>query len=238
MLACVSPCVYERPREHYKTYCGFCDPSGGSSDSFTLAIGHKDLASKVLIVDALREVRPPFNPSEVVAEFSQLLLKGYGVSKVYGDRYAGEWPKEQFGRHGVRYEQSAKPKSDLYIDLLAAINSKRVALLDHARLLSQLCGLERRVSRAGKDSIDHAPGAHDDLANCVAGLVAATLSKHGGYTLEPFQVGYIDADAPARADAPAQQADPDGAQEWHQMRLHNYLTQFGAYGFGPPWGQV
>ena len=235
MLACVSPCVYERPREHYKTYCGFCDPSGGSSDSFTLAIGHKDLASKVMIVDALREVRPPFNPSEVVAEFSQLLLKSYGISTVVGDRYAGEWPKEQFSKHGVRYEQSAKAKSDLYIDLLAAINSRRVDLLDHARLLSQLCGLERRVSRAGKDSIDHAPGAHDDLANCVAGLVAAALSKHGGYTLEPFQPGYIDADAPPEA---RQQADPDGAKEWHQMRLHNYLAQFGAYGFGPPFGRI
>jgi hypothetical protein len=30
-------------------------------------------------------------------------------------------------------------------------------------------GLERRTTRAGKDSIDHAPGAHDDLINSVAG---------------------------------------------------------------------
>ena len=72
-----------------------------------------------------------------------------------------------------------------------------------------------------------------NLANCVAGLVAAALSKHGGYTLEPFQPGYIDADAPPEA---RQQADPDGAKEWHQMRLHNYLAQFGAYGFGPAMG--
>ena len=37
------------------------------------------------------------------------------------------------------------------------------------RLVNQLCGLERRVGRSGKDSIDHGPGAHDDLANSVAG---------------------------------------------------------------------
>src|SRR5215468_7553125 len=105
-----------------------------------------------MIVDALREAKPPFNPSEVVAEFAHLLAS-YGISKVVGDRYAGEWPKEQFGKHGIRYEQSAKPKSDLYIDLLAAINSKRVALLDHPRLISQLVGLERRTARSGRDSI-------------------------------------------------------------------------------------
>ena len=30
------------------------------------------------------------------------------------------------------------------------------------------------MSRAGKDSIDHAPHGHDDLANCVAGVADAT----------------------------------------------------------------
>jgi hypothetical protein len=35
-------------------------------------------------------------------------------------------------------------------------------------MISQLCNLERRVSRAGKDSIDHPPGAHDDLINSAA----------------------------------------------------------------------
>ena len=44
----------------------------------------------------------------------------------------------------------------------------------HDRLVSQIVGLERRVSRAGKDSIDHAPHGHDDLANVVAGVADAT----------------------------------------------------------------
>ena len=43
--------------------------------------------------------------------------------------------------------------------------------LDHPRLVNQLIGLERRTSRAGKDSIDHVPGGHDDVANAVAGAV-------------------------------------------------------------------
>src|SRR5262249_26220900 len=45
--------------------------------------------------DALREVRPPFSPESVVAEFADLLNR-YSVSTITGDRYAGEWPREQF----------------------------------------------------------------------------------------------------------------------------------------------
>ena len=32
---------------------------------------------------------------------------------------------------------------------------------------------ERRTSRIGRDTIDHAPGGHDDLANAVAGALVA-----------------------------------------------------------------
>jgi len=35
--------------------------------------------------------------------------------------------------------------------------------------VNQLTGLERRTARSGKDSIDHGPSGHDDLANAVAG---------------------------------------------------------------------
>jgi hypothetical protein len=56
--------------------------------------------------------------------------------------------------------------------MLPAINSRQVELLDDPRLIAQIVGLERRVARGGRDSIDHPPGGHDDLANSVAGLVA------------------------------------------------------------------
>jgi hypothetical protein len=59
----------------------------------------------------------------------------------------------------------------LYRDALPLLNSGRVELLDVPRLAAQLCSLERRTVRGGKDSIDHPPGAHDDLANAVAGVV-------------------------------------------------------------------
>ena len=74
-------------------------------------------------------------------------------SKVTGDRYAGEWPVARFREHGIAFEQSARPKSDLYHDLLPLLNAQRVELLDSQRLLMQLVGLERRVSRQGKDRL-------------------------------------------------------------------------------------
>jgi hypothetical protein len=141
-----------------------------------MAISHRE-GDKV-IIDAIRERRPPFSPEQVVDEFAGL-LKSYHVTKIQGDRYAGEWPREQFKKRGISYEPCEPPKSDLYRDLLPLINSGRVELLDHPRLISQLANLERRTARSGKDSIDHAPGAHDDVANAVAGAMWATASRAG-----------------------------------------------------------
>lgn len=171
---CTRPDPLELPPISRTPYRAFVDPSGGSNDSMTLAVGHRT-GDGVVVVDALRERRPPFSPDDVVAEFAGL-LKEYGVRRVVGDRYAGEWPRERFSAHGVTYEPAAKPKSDLYRDLLPAVNSRRIELPSNDRLLNQLAGLERRTGRGGKDSIDHSPGAHDDLANAVAGL--ASLSAN------------------------------------------------------------
>jgi hypothetical protein len=50
-------------------------------------------------------------------------------------------------------------------------------------LANQLCGLERRTARGGRDSIDHAPGAHDDLANCVAGAIVSAINFNTGFII-------------------------------------------------------
>jgi hypothetical protein len=151
-------------------YHAFVDPAGGSGqDSMTLAVGHRE--GETSIVDAVREVKPPFSPEATVQEFGEL-LKLYRVTKVRGDRYAGEWPREQFRKHGIQYEVAAMGKSDLYRDLLPTLNSGKLELLDLPKLRTQLQKLERRTARGGKDSIDHPPGQHDDLANVVGGLVS------------------------------------------------------------------
>jgi hypothetical protein len=101
--------------------------------------------------------------------------------RVSGDRYAGEFPCELFRKHGVKYELAKLTKSDLFRDLLPMLNSGRITLPRHDRLIAQLVGLERQVSRLGKDTISHAAvaGAHDDVANACAGV--ATLAKKPAY---------------------------------------------------------
>jgi hypothetical protein len=156
------------------TYRAFVDPSGGSEDSMTLAIAHKTpKPEEQIVIDALREARPPFSPEAVVDDFAAL-CKLYRINKVIGDHFGGEFVKEPFRKQGISYQIAKQPKSDLYRDLLPLLNSGRIMLPKHDRTIGQIVGLERRVTRAGKDSIDHGPHGHDDLANAVAGAADAT----------------------------------------------------------------
>ena len=52
-------------------------------------------------------------------------------------------------------------------------------------MVAQFVGLERRAARSGKDTVDHAPGAHDDVANSVAGVVSLLSDR-----AEPGMVGF------------------------------------------------
>jgi hypothetical protein len=176
----------ELPRVEGTRCVAFTDPSGGSQDSFTLAIAHEQ--DSVAVLDAVRERRPPFSPDGVVQEFCEL-LKLYGVSRVEGDRYAGEWPRERFKEHGVEYRTADKTKSDIYQALLPGVNSGKVELLDHKRLKAQSEGLERRVSRGGKDSIDHGPGGRDDVCNAAAGALVRVLGKKEVLEVGPGNIG-------------------------------------------------
>ena len=166
VASCVGDHVERAPLTEHAPYFAFTDPSGGSSDSFTLAIGHCE--GERVVIDSIREVVPSFSPEQVIDDFARL-IRSYGVARIVGDRYAGEFPREQFRKRGIHYAVADAPKSDLYRDLLPLLNSGRIVLPKSDRLVSQLCGLERRTSRAGRDSIDHSPGTHDDLANAVAG---------------------------------------------------------------------
>jgi len=99
------------------------------------------------------------------------------VHEILGDRYAGEWPRERFREYGIDYEPAEKPKSAIYQEFLAVINSSRCELLDNARMIGQLCSLERRTARGGRDSIDHPPGLHDDIANAAAGVLVQVAGE-------------------------------------------------------------
>jgi hypothetical protein len=186
------------------SYRAFVDPSGGSQDSMTLAVAYRTpKPTEATVVVAAREVRPPFSPAAVVEDFAAL-LKSYRINKVTGDHWGGEFVKEPFRQHGIAYELADRPKSDLFRDLLPMLNAQRVILPRHDRLIAQIAGLERRVSRAGKDSIDHAPHGHDDLANAVAGVCAVAAKP--AYNLD------------ALADLPADHSS--AADQWYRAKLN------------------
>jgi hypothetical protein len=177
--AAVVPGRYELPRIDGVQYAGFCDPSGGSADSMTLAIAHPE--GDRAILDLVREIKPPFSPDDVAREFSDALTS-YGIARVRGDRYGGVWPRERFAAHGVDYMPATKTKSDYYLAALPLLNAGRIELLDNTRLTTQLAKLERRTARGGKDSVDHprGPGQHDDLINAAAGALVLAAEGAAG----------------------------------------------------------
>lgn len=161
--------VRERAPEPSVSYVSFVDAASGSGgDAFALALAHRDGARAVL--DVCRAWRPPFNPSGVIAEVSDL-LKRYGLRATQGDRYAPGFVAEGFRREGISYEPSDLDKSALYLELLPLLNAGQVVLLDQSELLRELRSLERRRGPTGKDRVTHPPGGHDDRANAAAGAL-------------------------------------------------------------------
>ena len=167
MLACVDG-VRERPPQIGKhQYISFTDPSGGSNDLMVTAIGHRE--DDLIVVDCLREITAPFDSESAATEFAHL-FRSYGITTTHGDRYAARWNTQAFEKRGIEYRHSELAKSALYLNFLPHLNGKTIRLLDHARSISQICSLERRTSRGGRDVIDHPPQTHDDCANAIAGL--------------------------------------------------------------------
>lgn len=174
----VVPQRYELAPMRDIAYSGFIDfASGSGSDSLTLAISH--LESNTAVLDCMYEQRPPFSPSDTMREVIEICRR-YGVHTLCGDHWGGMFPREYLIDDGITYRVSPKPKSDLYRDVLPHIRSGRVQLLDHPRLIQQFCGLERRVARGGKDSIDHGPAGHDDCCNAATGSLLMSLRGGAG----------------------------------------------------------
>jgi hypothetical protein len=221
--AATMPGLHERPPVPGVRYTAFVDPSGGGADSMTLAIAHQERDRSVL--DCLREARPPFSPEAVIAEFVGA-LQSYRIAMVVGDRFGGEFAREPFRKAGIEYRLSAAAKSDLYRDVLPLINSGRVELLDHRRLVAQFTGLERRTSRGGRDSIDHAPGAHDDVCNAAAGALLAAMRADQGMSRELIRfcltagAGEVDplyAGHSSRSDYPRKEPNEEDQSPPHRL---------------------
>jgi hypothetical protein len=126
-----------------------------------------------------------FDPTAAVTKFAAL-LRQYRITRVVGDRYAGEWPKRAFEAEGVAYVMTDYTKSDLYAAVEPVLNAGRVVLLDLPKLLAQWIGLVRKGAK-----IDHASGEHDDWSNAAAGAIVHTLANGAPMTEAEFDAAVI-----------------------------------------------
>jgi hypothetical protein len=155
------------PFTRQRSYSAFIDTSGGRGDDAAIAIAHRHEGK--VVIDLLRRFPSPHDPHEIVRRMSELLHK-YDVNCATGDAYSAEWATQAFSSCGIHLTNSAKNRSQLYLELLPRLCSKEIELPDNERLVNQLASLERRTRSGGRDVVDHAPGAHDDLSNVVAGV--------------------------------------------------------------------
>ena len=157
-LEVVEGCVGDY-REHAPArgtlYRAFVDPASGSGGRYD--VGDRAQGQPEISSSSMRSVRrgPILSPTAVVDDLPLCSSP---------TRHQSDWRplrrrvrEGAFRKHGISYESCKQPKSDLYRDLLPLLNSGRITLPRNDRLVAQIVGLERRVSRAGKDSIDHAP---------------------------------------------------------------------------------
>lgn len=181
ITAAVMPGRFEIPPLPGVQYFGFADPSGGKADSFALGVGHWE--NDRVILDCLRGIRPPFSPAEATAELAEV-AKRYGVSTIHGDRYAGEWPGEEFAKHEIHYRPSTRDRTAIYSEAQVLFSTGRASILDNPDLFRELLGLERRSRPGAKTTIDHRRGLHDDMANVACGVLL--LAHEAG---DPGEIG-------------------------------------------------
>jgi hypothetical protein len=229
--ACIGD-YHELPPNSRICYRCFVDAASGvpEGDSYAIAISHK-LGDRV-IIDALREVRPPFSPAAVVNDVLIPLCRAYSIHSVTGDNYAGEFAKEPVRAVGIAYELAKKHKSELYNDpFLPLLNSKKIDLPRNERAINQICSLERSVQRSGRDQITHPTHGHDDIANAIAGAVDVAfnfvLFDSSWSWVDGVPIGGVETDEQRRARQKRE------SEDCYAARLRGYLAMHGAFGWPP-----
>jgi hypothetical protein len=113
--ACIVPYRHELPPQG-EAYTAFVDVSGGMRDGHACALAFRDPVDGVVTLACAREIKSS-NTESVVAEFATL-LRAYGVSSVWSDRYGSSWVTDAFSRYGIRLQYSPKTRSELYLEML------------------------------------------------------------------------------------------------------------------------
>jgi hypothetical protein len=160
-------------------YTAWADAAGGTGkDSFALAIAHQD-KDRTVVLDLVRERKPRFIASAVVAEFAEILGQ-YQITEVWGDAFGGGFHADAWTEHKVKFQPAERSTSENYLALLPLLTQPgRTRLLHDHALRQQLAGLERRTHSGDRESVSHAAtqSAHDDIAAAAAGALVLAASR-------------------------------------------------------------
>jgi len=186
---------HELPPRPGIEYVAACDPSGGGADAFTLAVVHVEgrAGERKVVNDVIKGwSRVGTTAPDLVGVVKEIadLLRQYKISRVTGDRYAGQWVRQAFREAHILYLESERDRSQAYLECEPLFATGRILILDHPLMVREWKQLERRPRPGGRTQVDHPSSGHDDHANSVA--LAASLAIGGGkepelytFALEP-----------------------------------------------------
>ena len=165
-------------------------------DSSTLAgVGRTGESYELLV---LKEKRPekgkPLKPSEVIADFA-LTIKDYGANDFAADGHYRETAREHLDEEELNFvdiPSGREGKAEMYLFAKKIIHEKRLAIPNHARLLSQLRAVVSKPVPGGgfvitsprkAGGVGQAGGGHGDL---VSALVNALWNASLAEVQEPI----------------------------------------------------
>lgn len=165
------------------------DVSGGRADAAACAVAHRE--GRSAIVDACRRWPAPHDPAAVAREVAAFLAP-YGLRSAVADHYGAELSRALYSEAELALAAADVTRSEAYLHLLPLLTTGRIELPPEPRLRLELLGLERRTARGGRDSVDHRPGSHDDLANAVA---LAAWAANRSSTCSTGEIYAVESDA-------------------------------------------
>lgn len=172
-------------------YLMSCDPAY-SGDRFAVTLGHLDQAG-ALIVDVARAWQgsrgQPLDHRKLLDEVASIATL-YNRARVTTDQYAGQAWVSGLAERGIHATSTAwnnENKLTAAQALRQRLFRGEIELPAHAGLVAELTMLESRPTPGGKLTIAAPPGAHDDLAMSLLGLVA--LAEANKYSGRPIAIG-------------------------------------------------
>lgn len=185
---CVDVGVFQRPYIAGTIYVAYVDASGGGQNAYAISIGHKEIVKQYvknklddegkfedveIFVQDLKKARNFAHTKATTAEYADDCRR-YGIGKVLGDKFSGDWVLNEFVSNGIMYEASPMTKSELFQNASVPVNQRRASILDDGRdnnsTQEQLKGIETKVTA---DHYKYVKGENmnDDSANVFCGNV-------------------------------------------------------------------